>query len=92
MTLEQAKNELKDTVRHECRDHDFGDREVYWMRGEDERASGYFSSTVDEVSVGGVGFAGKDARALLECGVLEVSRNNSTGPQDFVEAVMMPWT
>ena len=90
MTLEQAKNELKDTVRHELRDHAFGDREVTWMRGENELASGYFGSSGSEVSVGGVGFDGADARALLECGTLSVSRNDSSGPAEFVEGVIMP--
>ena len=68
MTLNEAKRALSDCVRETLSDHAFGDCEVYWMRGEEKIAVGYFGNSVDEVTVGKTRFTAEEARALRTCG------------------------
>lgn len=96
MELEEAKKLLDGAKRHELKDHAFGDVEVYWVKGK-EIACGYFNGgPADSVSVfkpteDATTFDGDDARALRQCGTLgEVSRNDSSGPDAFVEGQTLP--
>jgi hypothetical protein len=100
LTLDQAKQALEGTTRHELRDHAFGDMEVTWVKKEDnhevEVASGYFGGTASvgfldpDPSKSSGSFVDDDARQLLQCGELEVERNDSVGPDKFVEGSCMP--
>jgi hypothetical protein len=96
MNLEEAKNLLRTAVKHELRDHAFGDCEVTWFVGENEVvASGYFGSGTPSVSIQVPGnsltFHGDFALELRNCFASEqTSRNDSTGPDDFVVGRTMP--
>jgi len=93
MDLSDARQRLERTIRHELRDHAFGDREVTWVRGDMTVATGYFGDGNDSVSfdgvIGGI-FHGEDARALLECGELYAHRNDTTGPEEYEDGKIMP--
>jgi hypothetical protein len=106
MDLSDARQRLTGTVRHELRDHAFGDREVTWVRHTNDVstgfqtiviATGYFGggtasvSIVDHISQQpSITFEGDDARSLLDCGELKVERNDETGPDTFQEGEIMP--
>jgi hypothetical protein len=124
LTLEKAKERLKDCIRAELRDHAFGDREVTWFVVQNglvvaEAADGYFGGGTSGISVyevpipyekpwdfstesgslavdlpeeayASTGFDGREAYALLECGRLEVERNDSTGTDTYQEGACMP--
>jgi hypothetical protein len=89
MTFNEAYLILSNAVRHELRDHAFGDKEVTWKQGKEKRmvATGYFSFSVQEVYVKDLGkdavFTGKDAVKLSILGPLVVHRNDETGPATF---------
>lgn len=93
MELEEAKRVLNGCTRQELRDHAFGDKEVYWLKGTQEVACGYFGGGHAEVSIfkpakDSTDFTGEDALALRECGTVgEVQRNDETGPDEFVAGV-----
>jgi hypothetical protein len=60
-------------------------------------ATGYFGGESAEASIVDhitqqplASFSGDDARSLLDCGTLEVSRNDETGPDEFTEGEVMP--
>lgn len=91
MKLEDAKKILNVCIRHELRDHAFGDAEVYWFYGGKEIAFGYRGRN-PEVSLTPISrFEGNEARELLDCGIEgEVTRNDEVGPEDFVEGRIMP--
>lgn len=93
MNVETAKNILNQCERHELRDHAFGDMEVSWTKDGNEVGAGYFGGGVADVSLIGEfsDFHDEDARALQSCGTLaHVERNDSTGPEEFVEGQTMP--
>lgn len=91
-TVEEARIVLSTCVRSELRDHAFGDMEVTWTdRQGNVVADGYFGSGGASVYFDGSSFEGNDARALRDSGVVgEISRNDSTGPEDFREGEIMP--
>jgi len=90
MTLDEAKKLLTECIREELRDHAFGDAEVYWMKDGQEEAAGYFGSKA-EVEIRGTIFKGPDAHELRKCGTIgAVERNDSTGPDQYVEGQCMP--
>jgi hypothetical protein len=87
-TFEKAKALLKTCHRGELRDHAFGDREVFWMQGETEVASGYFGGTTQEVYIheefGGGSFQDHEALELAEQGSdVIITRNDETGPDYY---------
>lgn len=94
MDLAEAKKMLDGAVRHELRDHAFGDTELFWEVDKVEIAGGYFgggSSSVyfTDTSLGG--FVGEDAQELRKCGTLgDVERNDETGPDTYSEGTTMP--
>lgn len=93
LTVEQAKQILDNAVRHELRDHAFGDTEVTWMIDDVEVGGGYFGTTYDVWinTAGHDGFHGDDAVTLRKCGKdLVVERNDETGPEKYKEGVTMP--
>lgn len=96
MTLDEAKTLLNTCKREELQDHAFGDCEVYWMRGEETVAAGYFGgSSEGSIDIGiGVGrtrFSGAEADELRGCGARgRVERNDSTGPADFRQGECLP--
>lgn len=104
MDLEEAKTLLNGATRHESRDHAFGDVEVFWVVGSlkkegdvlKEIATGYFNGAISDVTItlpntDAVSFFGEDALALRECGTQgAVGRNDSTGPDAFVEGQIVP--
>lgn len=92
ISLGTAKQLLAGAVREECRDHAFGDTEVYWMKDGKEIAQGYFGREASVSFEGCAGsFNGDEARELRELGTLgAVDRNDSTGPDTYVEGQTMP--
>lgn len=94
MDLETAKLILSDCVRSELRDHAFGDMEVFWYKGQNSIAEGYFGGGHASVSLGptaAFNFKGEDAHVLKECGTLtHVERNDETGPDKFELGATMP--
>ena len=92
MDLSDARQRLVGTTRHELRDHAFGDREVTWVKNGTLIASGYFGGGAGHVSfhAASISFVDNEARSLLDCGTLEVSRNDETGPDEFTEGDVMP--
>lgn len=90
MNLDEAKEILNGSERHELRDHAFGDMEVTWMKDGEEVGFGYFGKS-ESVIVTNSPFFGEAARELLRCGTLVgVERNDSTGPDGFVVGQTMP--
>lgn len=95
MELEEAKRVLNGCTRQELRDHAFGDKEVYWLKGTQEVACGYFGGGHAEVSIfkpakDSTDFTGEDALTLRECGTVgEVERNDQTGPEQYAEGAKM---
>lgn len=95
MTFEEAKKLLNDCERQECRDHAFGDREVFWVFDIDgvkiDIADGYFgggSRSVwildPTVEMDRCEFTGEQARELAKCGkVTIIDRNDETGPDEY---------
>lgn len=94
MELQEAKDVLNGCKRGECRDHAFGDREVYWTKAGEDIAGGYFGGGSAEVWFEAPlegSFKGDDAYELAKCGsTVEVSRNDSTGPDEYNEGEIMP--
>jgi hypothetical protein len=91
MTLQEAVELLSSCVRHELRDHAFGDSEVYWRKDGQNVATGYFGGDSSSVCIGQEVFKGADALKLLECGqVGQVERNDETGPDEYKQGVIMP--
>lgn len=92
MNINTARIILDDCIREELRDHAFGDVEVYWFKDGKEIATGYFGSQNSEVALSAKShFRGNEARVLRECGTLgAVSRNDETGPEEFVLGETMP--
>lgn len=98
MNLEEAKTLLKGAVKHELRDHAFGDCEVDWTIGDDKVATGYFGGSDRHVSVRvnanmwhSTRFMNYEADELRKCFASEaVERNDETGPDDFVVGRTMP--
>lgn len=95
MELDEAKTILNDLERWECRDHAFGDMELGWTDATGGEVAGgyvgggeasvYFSEPFEG------SFKGEEARELIKCGkTVNVSRNDSTGPDEFVEGQVMP--
>lgn len=94
MDLEEAKAFLSTCKRWELRDHAFGDTEMGWSLGGEDVATGYFGGGNASVSIFGEGHRfhaeGEDAQQLRQCGLLKaVGRNDSTGPDEYAEGVMM---
>lgn len=100
MTLSEAKELLNSCVREELRDHAFGDAEVFWSKDEKKVAEGYFNGGnagvwfYDILVSDGTkmaSFSGEKARELRECGAKgHISRNDETGPEQYVEGYTMP--
>lgn len=97
LTKEQAVKLLTESRRDELRDHAFGDREIYWVHPVlGDIAEGYSGggdvsiSVVFEVGDRVFGY-GSDDRELLKLGQRgRVERNDSTGPDEYLEGVTMP--
>lgn len=90
-TLAEAIELLNQCQRDELRDHAFGDAEVYWLKGDLEIASGYFSGDAAQVYIGDKTFAKDEARQLRNCGSKgAVERNDETGSNDYREGETMP--
>lgn len=96
MNFEEAKTILGGAVRHELRDHAFGDVEVYWVVKGKEIACGYFGGGKAEVNVfkpaaDSTTFVDDEARTLRDFGTaVAISRNDETGLDEFVEGQIMP--
>lgn len=97
MDVNMAKQILNTCIKHELRDHAFGDVEVEWYDGEVNVGNGYFSSLHSEVSVtdhatGVTGdFKGYEAHELRKCFASDrAERNDSTGPDEFKLGKTMP--
>lgn len=95
MDLEYAKTLLRGCVRSELQDHAFGDAEVSWDYNGTPLADGYFSATIqsvtvrvpDDVSV----FKGEEALELRKLGEEgAIGRNDETGPDEYAEGQIMP--
>lgn len=82
ITLEQAKQLLKDSNRYELRDHYFGDTEVTFKDPHTGKtiAEGYSSTAVCNVLfLQGGEFFGEEALPLLKMGKLvKVERNDTS--------------
>jgi NTP pyrophosphatase (non-canonical NTP hydrolase) len=80
-TIADAKKTLAACSRAELQDHAFGDAEVYWKKGEEEIAYGYFSRDAREVRFhGGPVFIDGEADELRSVGKLaSVERNDAGG-------------
>lgn len=100
VTFEQAKELLAGTERRELKDHAFGDREIYFTKGDKNIAEGY-SGGGNPASIMIYGeqedgsdathFEGSEAAELNGMGTFMGSeRNDSTGPDDFEEGECMP--
>jgi hypothetical protein len=98
LNFQEAKDFLNRCVRSECRDHAFGDAEIFFELDGVEVAGGYvggdprYSIWAEEDSgYEFEEFAQEETKALLKCGSLgDVERNDSTGPDNFQEGVTMP--
>ena len=91
MTFGEAKKLLGASIRSECRDHAFGDREVFWGdRDGNEVGGGYFGSE-SHVWIEDDSWSGSDARELARCGTVgAIDRNDSTGPDQYTDGACMP--
>lgn len=95
MNFEEAKIFLNKHIRWELRDHAFGDLEFGWtdVSGK-EIAGGYSGGGKCEVWITGdpvAFFNGDTARELKTFGITgKISRNDMTGPDEFVEGYIMP--
>lgn len=102
MDLSDAQKFLGGTIRHELRDHAFGDAEVFWTKDDKEVAGGYFGGgnasvwirdkeldqTMQEPAMH---FDGEAARELRKCGTVgHIERNDETGPDEYQEGTTMP--
>lgn len=85
MNFDSAKLILEDCVRHELRDHAFGDVEITWYKGPREIATGYFGGGHASVTLSPeTTFEGEMALMLLDCGTVgHIERNDETGPEEF---------
>ena len=92
MEFAEAKGILDACERTELRDHAFGDRVISWTKRGYEVAYGYSGSSGCGVHiVGDSSFEGDEAKDLVNCGTLvHTQRNDSTGPEDYVEGRIMP--
>lgn len=102
MDIDEAKEFLNGCVRHELRDHAFGDTEVSWLKDGLIVASGYFSGTTADVWVApslppgvpigdSTTFHGHESHELRKCGTEgAIERNDETGPDDYVEGDIQP--
>jgi len=100
MHIDEAKRILNSCVREECRDHAFGDREIYWMQNGKERAFSYmgggtspFVSIYDEEDENKTiaTFDDREALELLNCGSdVIIGRNDETGPDSYRDGNCMP--
>lgn len=95
MNFQQAQEQLNKCIRHELRDHAFGDTEVDWIFEGSIMASGYFNSSHASVTLFEMdrnqNFEGLEARELRNCGAsAQVSRNDETGPIQYQEGLIMP--
>lgn len=83
MTVAEAQAFLSGSSKFECRDHSFGDREVYWSKDGKDIADGYFGSSSQHVSIQGQRFVGNDAYLLDKVACRRehgsISRNDETG-------------
>lgn len=102
MNFDEAKELLEGCVRHELRDHAFGDTEVTWRKDGVIVAHGYFSGSSAYVTIASdlpegdpmgvsTSFHGDLSREMRNCGTEgSISRNDETGPDDFVEGDIQP--
>lgn len=96
LTFEEAKEKLSACIRHECRDHAFGDREVSWITADTSEsvAEGYGGGTFEigfDEPHADTFFQGKQAQELMECGIEGVvTRNDSTGPDEYKDGEILP--
>jgi hypothetical protein len=102
MDISEAKEKLNACERAELRDHAFGDTEVFWYKDGVLVANGYFSGTTADVWIESnhtlgdpnrvsITFHGAESHELRKCGTEgPVSRNDETGPDDYVEGEIMP--
>lgn len=91
MTLEEAKTFLTGCKREELRDHSFGDVEVSWMKDGAEVASGYFGGSSSVQIFNDSFFDAGEADQLRQLGTAGgVSRNDSTGPDEFSQGHAAP--
>lgn len=103
MTFDEVKTLLNSCVRSECRDHAFGDREIFWNRPDGSLvAEGYCGR--DGASVWPAcneedgkelfefpKFSDDQQWELLRCGTRgKISRNDSTGPDTYRDGRCMP--
>lgn len=94
MDFEQAKTILSAARRIECRDHAFGDREIFWENAQGVTvAEGYVGSGGADVymEADGTSFGGAEAAELVKLGTKgRVERNDSTGPDTYRDGQVMP--
>lgn len=96
MKIDRAREILNGAIRHELRDHAFGDTEVMWIVDGVEVGGGYFGKTEEVWVMGSDGekdgcFTGDYACRLRVCGKSSViERNDETGPDNYAEGVTMP--
>lgn len=91
MEIDEMKELLNGCTRSENRDHAFGDAEVYWTKNGVEIAEGYFSGSVQEVSIGHIPVRGTTASELRYCGIEgHIERNDELGPEEYVQGRIMP--
>jgi len=102
MTFDEVKTLLDSCVRSECRDHAFGDREIFWETAQGTLvAEGYSGGSGASVCSEADGdgkelrdfpqFTEKQTYELLSCGSRgQIDRNDATGPDTYQEGACMP--
>lgn len=102
MDLDEAREYLGHGSRWELRDHAFGDMELGWTFDGVAIAHGFVGRTEPVVSIilaNSISdeapmvayFINDEAWALLEVGTdVQISRNDTTGPDEFEPGVTMP--
>lgn len=93
MDVKEAKELLDGCTRSELRDHAFGTVEVFWVKDGVEIGGGYFDGKKPEAWIDDphTTFSGDDALTLRQAGTQgTISRNDTTGPENFVEGKIMP--
>lgn len=94
MEIDEIRELLNGCTRTELRDHAFGDAEVTWWKDEKQVADGYFGRNLSRITfennlAGSI--EGTTAQEFRYCGVEgHIERNDSTGPDTFVEGRKMP--
>lgn len=96
ISLNEVRDILASCTRSELRDHAFGDREIFWRTSDGEIVAEAYDGSVCSFhyEYEGKKFTSDNEGTLKELfslgitGVVE--RNDSTGPDEFTQGVVMP--